>query len=348
MTGLDISVYQKGLSLKTAKENGVEFAILRAGFTGYGSGRTKSKDSCFESFYAEAKKIGLPVGAYWYSCATDSATGKAEAEFMYTQCLKGKQFEYPIYIDIENPQWQQNNRDGNADAAIAFCEYLESKGYFVGIYASLYWFNNLIATSRLNAYTKWIACWSEKKPTFAYNAFDMWQYTNSRYITGIRCDGDISYRDFPAIIKAGGYNGYKASGTKPVSPAAEPDDGLKVGDKVKVLKAVTYSGTPFKTWYDVYDVIEVYQDKVVIGIGQAVTAAVKASNLQEVGSTKSSEADLKAGDKVKVLKAVTDTGKSFKTYYDSYDVIEVSGDRVVIGKGKTVTAAVKAKNLKKI
>lgn len=54
------------------------------------------------------------------------------------------------------------------------------------------------------------------------------------------------------------------------------------------------------------------------------------------------------GDKAKVLNAVTYDGRSFKTYYDVYDVIEVSGDRVVIGVGSTVTAAVKAANLHKV
>lgn len=57
---------------------------------------------------------------------------------------------------------------------------------------------------------------------------------------------------------------------------------------------------------------------------------------------------LKQGDKVKVLNAVTYTGKTFKTYYDKYDVIQVNGDRVVIGIGKTVTAAVKVSNLEKV
>lgn len=54
------------------------------------------------------------------------------------------------------------------------------------------------------------------------------------------------------------------------------------------------------------------------------------------------------GDKVKVLNAVTYDGKSFKTYYDTYDVIQVNGDRVVIGVGVTVTAAVNAANLRKV
>lgn len=40
-------------------------------------------------------------------------------------------------------------------------------------------------------------------------------------------------------------------------------------------------------------------------------------------------------------------GKSFKTYYDTYDVIQVNDDRVVIGVGATVTAAVNAANLRK-
>ena len=128
---------------------------------------------------------------------------------------------------------------------------------------------------------------------------------------------------------------------------------MKADNKVKVLKAVTYTGKAFKTYYDKYDVIEADGDRVVIGIGKTVTAAVNAANLIRVGQKIKIPADTQAaqsfkkGDKVKVLKAVTYTGKAFKTYYDKYDVIEADGDRVVIGIGKTVTAAVNAANLKK-
>lgn len=54
------------------------------------------------------------------------------------------------------------------------------------------------------------------------------------------------------------------------------------GGKVKVLKAVTYTGKPFKTYYDTYDVLQVNEDRVVIGIGKTVTAAVSKTNLQAV------------------------------------------------------------------
>lgn len=59
-------------------------------------------------------------------------------------------------------------------------------------------------------------------------------------------------------------------------------------------------------------------------------------------------AALKKGDRVKVLNAVTYDGKPFRTYYDTYDVIQVSGARVMIGVGATVTAAVNAANLRKV
>ena len=64
--------------------------------------------------------------------------------------------------------------------------------------------------------------------------------------------------------------------------SALADQTIRKGDKVKVLKAQTYTGGTFKAYFDVYDVIQVNGDRVVIGIGKAVTAAVKASNLQKV------------------------------------------------------------------
>lgn len=60
------------------------------------------------------------------------------------------------------------------------------------------------------------------------------------------------------------------------------EDTIKVGDKVKVLNATQYNGQPFKTWYDVYDVIEVAGDRVVIGIGNEVTCAININNIQKV------------------------------------------------------------------
>lgn len=60
------------------------------------------------------------------------------------------------------------------------------------------------------------------------------------------------------------------------------------------------------------------------------------------------QSNFKKGDKVKVINAIQYNGKPFKTYFDVYDIIEIKGNRVVIGIGKVVTAAIDIKNIKKI
>lgn len=67
--------------------------------------------------------------------------------------------------------------------------------------------------------------------------------------------------------------------------------------------------------------------------------------------TIATSSEIKKGDKVKVKQgAKTYTGGSLASfvYSTTYDVIEVNGDRVVIGKGKTVTAAIHKNNLIKV
>lgn len=218
--GIDISSYQKGINFDTIKSC-VEFAILRAGFTGWGGdGTGKNKDSCFEDFYRQAKAKGIPVGAYWYSCANTYAKGKAEAEYMYNNCLKGKQFEYPIYMDVEEDRHQQVGKSRMADAIKGFCEYLENKGYYVGIYANSNYFNNFIDTAKLYMYDKWLAVWTSNKPSFRYGDYGLWQNSSSGYISGMRVDTDYAYKDYPTIIKKAGLNGY-SKGT-PETPKVEP------------------------------------------------------------------------------------------------------------------------------
>ena len=218
--GLDISSYQKEINFDEIKSK-VDFLILRAGFTGWGGdGTNKNKDSCFENFYSKSKARGIPVGAYWYSCANTYEKGKAEAEYLYNNCLKGKQFEYPIYMDVEEDRHQQVGKSRMADAIKGFCEYLENKGYYVGIYANSNYFNNFIDTAKLSMYDKWLAVWTSNKPSFKYGDYGLWQNSSSGYVSGMRVDTDYAYKDYPTIIKKAGLNGY-LKGT-PETPKIEP------------------------------------------------------------------------------------------------------------------------------
>lgn len=214
MKGLDISSYQEGINFDAIKNDGQQFLIIRAGFTGWGTGVNYNKDNTFENFYNQAKQVGIPVGAYWYSCANTREKGIAEARYMYENCLKGKQFEFPIYIDVEDTHHQVNNKRGVTDAIIGFCEYLENLGYYVGIYASdISGFQDKMNLNELNAYDKWVARYgSEPKYVKQYG---MWQSTSSGRINGYNdnLDCDVAYKDYPSIIKNAGLNGFSKSST---------------------------------------------------------------------------------------------------------------------------------------
>lgn len=79
---------------------------------------------------------------------------------------------------------------------------------------------------------------------------------------------------------------------EPKLDAKDEGDGssIKKGDKVRVIRYVEsggkkrgyqYAGGMFVCWYDVYDVIQAKGDRIVIGIGSTVTAAVKVDDLEK-------------------------------------------------------------------
>lgn len=225
MVGIDISSYQKGINFDKLKSE-IDFIILRGGFTGYGNGTSLHKDSCFDDFYNKAKMRNIPVGVYWYSCANTFEKGKREAEFLYNNCLKGKQFEFPIYIDVEEKRWQQIGKSQMNQAIKGFCDTLEDLGFYVGIYASSYWFNTFIDTANLKEYDKWVANWSSTKPNFKYGRYGLWQNTNKKNVAGYSVDGDVSYENYPSIMKSCGLNGFSKQSKKPEPPAKKTNEEL--------------------------------------------------------------------------------------------------------------------------
>ena len=241
--GIDVSQWENGFKFSALRNSEYKFAILRGGYTGYGRNRTKNKDDLFEEFYRSAKSNNVPVGAYYYSCANDYQFGKEEALFFYENCLKGKQFEYPVYIDVEEKRWQNDNKNGVTDAIIAFCDTLEGKGFYVGVYASKSWFNEKIDTARLNDYTKWQAAWTKNGPNFSWPGTHIWQNSDNLRIGGAVVDSDICYVDFPTIIKNGGFNGFgKPSQINTDKPAEPVIYTVKKGDTLSQI-AVDYHTT---------------------------------------------------------------------------------------------------------
>ena len=130
--GIDISTYQKTVDWSKVSQNN-HFVIIRAG---YGLGHI---DKLYETHYANAKAAGLKVGAYWFAYATSVSVAQQEANYA-VQALKGKQFEWPIYYDIEEESIF--NAGIQNEIAKAFCETLEANKYYCGIYSSTNYLNN--------------------------------------------------------------------------------------------------------------------------------------------------------------------------------------------------------------
>ena len=73
--------------------------------------------------------------------------------------------------------------------------------------------------------------------------------------------------------------------------------------------------------------------------------------------TNATSGNISQGDKVRVIRTFTENNKTkgytysggtFVCWFQTYDVIQVKGDRAVIGIGTTVTAAVNVNDLEKV
>ena len=206
--GIDVSAWQGDINWQAVKAAGIGFAIIKAG----GSDDGIYTDSRFEQNYKGAKAAGIPVGAYWFvgKACTSSYDGKADAE-RFIKLLKGKQFEYPVYMDCEVTA--PAAKKGATDAAIAFCEELEKAGYYAGIYGSTYsTFESRLDDSRLQAYAHWVAQYADSCTYSGKVGIGIWQYSSTGYVNGIYGDVDMNYAyvDYPSIIKKLGKNGYTA------------------------------------------------------------------------------------------------------------------------------------------
>lgn len=217
LNGIDISACQPKIDWDKVK---AQFVIIRAGFGRY----LTQKDEMFETHYKNAKAKGIPVGAYWYSYAVNEEQAKQEAQ-VCIEILKGKQFEYPIFYDIEERKQFDLGRDKVDKIANTFCRALEAAGYWCGIYGGVELFQNLLYPETTKRFSLWYAGYC-KTPLYKGD-IGIWQYNVAGDIpqnnpcdidsvpgvTG-KCDMDYGYVDYPSKIKAKGLNGF--------GPAPEP------------------------------------------------------------------------------------------------------------------------------
>lgn len=316
--GMDISAWQDKITVdnfKKAKAYGIEYVLLRVGYTG-SSSKSPTIDSVFENNYKNAISAGLKVGAYYYSLATNTTMAKKEADFVIEK-LKGKTISYPVYIDMEDNTYQAKcSKATLASVCNIFCNTIKNAGYIPGVYASLSWFNNKIGTITAE-HTKWVAQYY--KECQYKGAYDMWQYTSSENVPGIAKNTDVSwcYKDFAKAVES-----------TPVTPQSQSDVAKKILDACKVqaewMKNYTYKWESNPT-------IEKSKTK-----GTCVTYV--ACVLQRIGYLATGECIWHTSDG-KVYgttdkMTVTYTTKTLKAYKDNLK----AGDIVIVGKPSVVSA----------
>lgn len=226
--GIDLSCHNGSIDWTKVK---ADFVILRAG---YGK-ESSQKDNRFEEYYAGAKAHGIPVGAYWYSYAMNEDEAIQEAD-VFISTIKGKQFEYPVFYDVEENKQFDLGKEKVSAIMRAFLERVEAAGYFVGLYGSASSLTTHTTDDIKSRYTIWLAHWCNQ--TNYTGAYGIWQHSEKGSVDGINgnVDLDVGYKDFPTIIKAKGLNGYGKE-LNPPAPAAE--DGITVEVTVDGKK---YSG----------------------------------------------------------------------------------------------------------
>ena len=204
--GIDVSKYQGNINWEKVKASGVDFAILRLGYTGTVT-RKPTIDPKFARNYAQSTKVGINVGVYYYSTATSLKQAKNEANFVIKQ-LRGKKLQYPVYIDTEDAKQAKLSKSELTAIVKEFCERMEQAGYYVGIYANKYWFAEQLDDNKLRAYDKWIAQYNKK---CTYNGdYGLWQYSDRGKVDGIKGYVDLNkcFKNYPQIIKKAKLNGY--------------------------------------------------------------------------------------------------------------------------------------------
>ena len=206
--GVDISRWQGDFDMAKAKTEGVTFVIVKGG----GGDSGLYVDRKFATNYDNAKRLGLPVGCYWYSKALTVAQARQEAEFFYTSCLKGRQFELPVYMDVEQKDMLALGKRALTDIIKAFLNALTAKGYFAGIYSSKSMFGDYMYDNELAGFPHWVAQWAAQC-TYS-GQYGMWQFggeinkLRENKVAGVVCDQDYMLVDYPTAIKAAGMNGF--------------------------------------------------------------------------------------------------------------------------------------------
>lgn len=198
VNGIDVSRYNGNIDWSQVKASGIEYAMIRVGFRGYGSSGSLNEDSMFRQNIEGALNAGLKVGVYFFSQAITRTEARAEANYVLDR-IYGYNISLPVVIDYEYASgnigrlYEANlSRDYATQICKAFCGTVESAGYTGMVYANKSMLeNNLYADEISSDYKIWLAHYTTQ--TSYAGDYYAWQYTSSGQIDGVAGNVDCNF-----------------------------------------------------------------------------------------------------------------------------------------------------------
>ena len=192
--GIDVSSYQQDIDWEAVAASGVEFAIIRAAYRGYGSGALV-EDGYFHQNMQGALDAGLDVGVYIFSQAITEAEAIEEAE-MVLDMVQSYPLTMPIVFDwekVSSSSARTNKISGEmlTACANAFCDRVEQEGYLSAVYFYQQIGYALYDLVGICDRSWWLADYNAV-PAFYYGGYELWQYTSSGTVPGIKGNVDMN------------------------------------------------------------------------------------------------------------------------------------------------------------
>lgn len=191
--GIDVSQHQGTIDWEQVADYGVEFAIIRVGYRGYGSGALML-DEYFEENIEGALSAGLEVGVYFFTQAVSEEEIKEETDFIF-EAIAPYNVTLPIVIDIEKIDGDSARADAltseeRTNLVKIFCDTVTEKGYEAMIYGNTYSLFAMLDIEQIAEYDIWYAFYND----YLYYPYTIrsWQYTANGTIPGIDGSVDIN------------------------------------------------------------------------------------------------------------------------------------------------------------
>ena len=189
--GIDVSHHQGEIDWKLVAEDGVEFAFIRVGLRGYGTGKVVV-DEQFENNIKGALSNGIKVGVYFYSQSINEAEVLEEAQLVLEQIAPYK-VTGPVVYDaekVEDSRTSSLSMEERTAMAVTFCEKVKEAGYRPMVYLNLDTAFSMLDLTKLEDYDKWLAHYgTDMYYPYAYN---IWQYTEKGTVNGISTAVDLN------------------------------------------------------------------------------------------------------------------------------------------------------------